>query len=102
MTDCADLNSSPASSTVAWLMFALVSAGAPHYGQVRIYATQQDVDALNNAGYNNRETRWDLRNPLSVAANRGLAAHELGPFIREGGATPGARARLRGPDGAPR
>lgn len=66
----------------------VVSAGAPHYGQVRIYATQQDVDALNNAGYNNRETRWDLRNPLSVAANRGLAAHELGAFIRETGGGP--------------
>jgi Lipase (class 3) len=66
----------------------VVSAGAPHYGQVRIYATQQDVDALNNAGYNNRETRWDLRNPLGVAASRGLAAHELGPFIREGGGGP--------------
>jgi hypothetical protein len=66
----------------------VVSAGAPHYGQVRIYATQQDVDALNNAGYNNRETRWDLRNPLSVAANRGLAAHDLGAFIRETGGGP--------------
>ena len=66
----------------------VVSAGAPHYGQVRIYATQQDIDALNNAGYNNRETRWDLRNPLSVAANRGLAAHELGAFIRETGGGP--------------
>jgi hypothetical protein len=66
----------------------VVSAGARHYGQVRIYATREDVTALENAGYNNRETRWDLRNPVGVAANRGLAAHELGPFIRETGGGP--------------
>lgn len=66
----------------------VVSAGARHYGQVRIYATQEDVTALRDAGYNNRETRWDLRNPLEVAGSRGLAAHELGPFIRETGGGP--------------
>lgn len=66
----------------------VVSAGAPHYGQVRVYATQEDVNALQGAGYRNDHSRWDIRNPLEVAANRGLPAHELGPFIREGGGGP--------------
>ncbi|TXH77237.1 MAG: lipase [Lysobacteraceae bacterium] len=66
----------------------VVSAGSAHFGQVRVYATQEDITALQNAGYRNDRSGWDLRNPLSVAGSRGLPAHELGPFIREGGGGP--------------
>lgn len=66
----------------------VVSAASPHHGEVRVYATQQDVDAIRDAGYRNDRSRWDLRNPLEVAWNRGMAAHEIGAFVRAEGGGP--------------
>ncbi|KPN04915.1 hypothetical protein [Xanthomonas arboricola] len=43
-----------------------VSAASKHYGQVRIYATPQEVAALQKAGYANDRSLFDDRNPAVV------------------------------------
>ncbi|MCD0256633.1 hypothetical protein JWH11_00080, partial [Xanthomonas melonis] len=40
-----------------------VSAASKHYGQVKIYATPQEVAALQKAGYANDRSLLDDRNP---------------------------------------
>ncbi|ALN88866.1 putative lipase [Lysobacter capsici] len=73
-----------------------VSSASPQYGQTRVYATQEDVDALRDAGYanNRRQSFWpdfiggDLRNPVGVVASRGLAAHDIAPFAGGPGTPP--------------
>lgn len=53
-----------------------VSAASPHYGEVRIYSPQQDIDSLHDKGYaNDRRVITDLRNPLGVAFGIGVKAH---------------------------
>lgn len=72
----------------------VVSAASPHYGQVRVYATQEDIAALEHGGYANNRNRsmlpfvGDPRNPIDVAWNRGGPAHGIGAFIREEGGGP--------------
>lgn len=59
-----------------------VSAASRHVGEVRIYAAQQDVQALLRAGYADDERRFtDLRNPLAVMAGVGIAAHYSRNFL---------------------
>jgi hypothetical protein len=64
----------------------LVSAASPHYGSVKVYANNQDIDALQDAGYaNNRKTSFapiigDVRNPLEVAWDRAGPAHGISTF----------------------
>jgi hypothetical protein len=64
----------------------LVSAASPHYGSVKVYANNQDIDALKDAGYeNNRKTSplpfvGDVRNPLEVAWDRAGPAHGISTF----------------------
>lgn len=53
-----------------------VSAASKHVGEVRVYAHQQDIDALRDKGYaNDNRFFTDLRNPLGVAFGVGVAAH---------------------------
>ncbi len=59
-----------------------VSAASPHYGEVRIYSPQQDIDALRDQGYaNDRRVITDLRNPLGVAFGIGVEAHYTRNFL---------------------
>lgn len=59
-----------------------VSAASPHFGQVRVYTTQRDVDALEDKGYaNDRRVLTDLRNPLGVAFGIGIEAHYSRNFL---------------------
>lgn len=59
-----------------------VSAASPHYGEVRIYSPQQDIDALRGQGYaNDRRVISDLRNPLGVAFGIGVEAHYSRNFL---------------------
>lgn len=61
-----------------------VSAASGHVGEVRLYAAQQDVDALHQAGYANDQRRWsDVRNPLQVMAGVGIKAHYSRNFLPE-------------------
>ncbi|TXI50072.1 MAG: lipase [Lysobacter sp.] len=66
----------------------VVSAASPHYGQTRVYATQEDITALRDGGYRNDRSRWDIRNPLEVAWDRGGPAHAIGAFVRAEGGGP--------------
>lgn len=66
----------------------MVSAASPQFGQTRVYATPEDVSALQNAGYANNRSQRDIRNPLEVVWNRGLAAHDIGAFFRQEGGGP--------------
>ncbi|WP_372356692.1 DUF6792 domain-containing protein [Xanthomonas sp. NCPPB 3443] len=56
-----------------------VSAASKHYGQVRIYATPQEVATLQKAGYANDRSVLDDRNPL-VAVELG-DSHRMHNFL---------------------
>ncbi len=59
-----------------------VSAASAHYGEVRIYSPQQDIDALRDQGYaNDRRVVTDLRNPLGVTFGIGIEAHYSRNFL---------------------
>ena len=55
----------------------LVSAASKHFGEVRIYATQQDIDSLNKAGYHDDSGPLSLRNPIKGLS---LEAHGIDNF----------------------
>lgn len=67
-----------------------VSAASPQYGQTRVYATPDDISALEDAGYaNNRKRSFvpligDFRDPTGVVIHRGLAAHDISAFSGPG------------------
>lgn len=56
----------------------LVSAASPHYGQVRVYAAQQDIDTLQKAGYRDDSGLLSLRNPLKATD---FDAHAIDNFV---------------------
>lgn len=56
----------------------LVSAASPHYGQVRVYAAQQDIDTLRRAGYGENEGPLGLRNPIKATD---FSAHAMENFV---------------------
>ncbi|KHM90114.1 hypothetical protein OR60_22825, partial [Xanthomonas vesicatoria] len=56
-----------------------VGAASKHYGQVKIYATPQEVAALQNAGYANDRSLLDDRNP-AVAKPLG-DSHRMHNFL---------------------
>lgn len=59
-----------------------VSAASRHYGEVRTYATVQDIAALKGHGYaNDHRVLTDLRNPFGVALGVGVAAHYSSNFL---------------------
>ncbi|MCC4615276.1 hypothetical protein LL972_04425 [Xanthomonas campestris pv. asclepiadis] len=41
-----------------------VSAASKHYGQVKLYATQQEIATLEKTGYDNTHSMLDARNPF--------------------------------------
>ena len=61
-----------------------VSAASRHVGEVRVYAAEQDVVALQRAGYANDERRFtDLRNPFQVMFGMGIKAHYSENFLQD-------------------
>lgn len=59
-----------------------VSAASRQFGEVRVYAAQRDVDALQDKGYaNDGRVLTDLRNPLGVAFGVGVEAHYSRNFL---------------------
>lgn len=56
----------------------LVSAASPHYGQVRTYAAQQDIDTLQKAGYRDDSGILSLRNPIKATD---FDAHAIDNFV---------------------
>lgn len=61
-----------------------VSAASRHVGDVRVYASEEDIQALAAAGYANDSRRFtDLRNPLSAVSGVGVEAHYGRNFLAE-------------------
>lgn len=59
-----------------------VSAASHHYGEVRTYATEQDIAALKDHGYaNDYRFVTDVRNPFGVAFGVGVSAHYSANFL---------------------
>lgn len=56
----------------------VVSAGSAHFGEVRIYAAQQDIDRLTSAGYRDDGGILSLRNPFKAVD---LGAHGIDSFV---------------------
>ena len=44
----------------------VVSAASPHFGEVRIYAAQKDIDTLSHAGYRDEGGILSARNPIKA------------------------------------
>ncbi|WP_318526816.1 hypothetical protein [Xanthomonas sacchari] len=58
-----------------------VSAASRHYGQVRIYATPEEVATLQRAGYDNSRGGWDARNPFSAVGGLIVESHRMHNFL---------------------
>ncbi|UYC11891.1 hypothetical protein [Xanthomonas sp. CFBP 8445] len=58
-----------------------VSAASRHYGQVRIYATPEEVATLQRAGYDNSKSGWDARNPFSAVGGLIVESHRMHNFL---------------------
>jgi hypothetical protein len=56
----------------------VVSAGSAHFGEVRVYAVQQDIDRLSSAGYRDDGGILSLRDPLKATD---LGAHGIDSFV---------------------
>lgn len=56
----------------------VVSAGSAHFGEVRIYAAQQDIDRLHKAGYRDNSGLLSPRNPIGAVD---LGAHGIDSFV---------------------
>lgn len=56
----------------------LVSAASAHFGEVRVYAAQQDIDTLTKAGYHDNSGLLSLRNPIKATD---FSAHAIDNFI---------------------
>lgn len=58
-----------------------VSAASDHYGQVKTYATQQEIDTMKNRGYENTRSQFDLRNDLGAAIDMVGTSHSMHNFL---------------------
>ncbi|ULU26916.1 XVIPCD domain-containing protein [Dyella terrae] len=56
----------------------VVSAASPHFGEVRTYAVQQDIDTLTKAGYRDDSTLSSPRNPFKAID---FNAHAIDNFV---------------------
>lgn len=74
-----------------------VSAASRHVGEVRTYANELDIAALQRHGYENNARFPDVRNVAGVASGIGLRAHYMDNF-----ATGEGRASIISPDNAAR
>ncbi|MCC4594352.1 lipase [Xanthomonas campestris pv. phormiicola] len=58
-----------------------VSAASRHYGHMRVYATPQEIATLEQAGYDNRSSGLDARNPLGAAKGLVMDSHRMHNFL---------------------
>ncbi len=59
----------------------VVSAASAHFGEVRVYATQQDVDHLKQEGYRNDSGLLSPRNPIGEVIKDVGPAHAIDNFV---------------------
>ncbi|MDP9930073.1 XVIPCD domain-containing protein [Variovorax paradoxus] len=55
-----------------------VSAASAHFGEVRVYAAQQDIDTLGKAGYRDDGGGLTMRNPVKAT---NFSAHSIDNFV---------------------
>jgi hypothetical protein len=58
----------------------MVSAASQHFGEVRVYAVQQDIDTLTKAGYRDDSTLLSPRNPVKAID---FKAHAIDNFVSD-------------------
>jgi len=58
-----------------------VSAASSHFGQVRVYATQEEIRTLGNCGFSNSAFRALIPDSTLVAAAHSIGSHKLGKFL---------------------
>ncbi|KQU84853.1 hypothetical protein ASC78_10200 [Variovorax sp. Root318D1] len=58
-----------------------VSAASAHFGEVRVYAVQQDIDTLGKAGYRDGGGALSVRNPAKATD---FSAHFVDNFVSDG------------------
>jgi hypothetical protein len=72
----------------------LVNAASPHYGQVRVYASQKEIEALDRLGYDNNHSHFDVRlkgmQPIAT-----IGSHFMSNFTDD---NPSGRSILADPD----
>jgi hypothetical protein len=56
----------------------VVSAASPHFGEVRVYAAQKDIDTLSHAGYRDDSGLLSARNPIKAID---FDAHAIDNFV---------------------
>lgn len=56
----------------------VVSAASSHFGEVRVYAVQQDIDTLSKAGYRDGGGALSVRNPIKATD---FDAHAIDNFV---------------------
>ena len=56
-----------------------VSAASAHFGEVRVYAVQQDIDTLRSAGYRDDGGALSVRNPLKATDFRAHFVKDFAP-----------------------
>jgi hypothetical protein len=59
----------------------VVSAASPHFGEVRVYADQKDIDTLSKAGYQDDGGLLSLRNPVKAID---FSSHAIDNFVPGG------------------
>jgi hypothetical protein len=67
-----------------------VSAASPHFGQVRVYATQKEINTLAACGFSNSKANFLIPDQPVVAAGLSLGSHSLDNFL-------GAKSVLQSP-----
>ena len=60
-----------------------VSAASPHFGQVRVYATPQEIDTLGDWGFSNSRLRILIPDSALGAAANSFGSHKLVNFLGE-------------------
>jgi hypothetical protein len=70
-----------------------VSAASPHYGQVRIYASPQEIKTLEASGFSNSRYNALIPDRPVIAAAASLGSHKLGNFLDSGSVLGSEQAR---------
>lgn len=72
-----------------------VSAASPHYGQVRIYASAQEIKTLEASGFSNSKFNALIPDRPLIAAAASLGSHKLGNFLNSGSVLGSEQAKTR-------
>ncbi|MCC7634857.1 XVIPCD domain-containing protein [Stenotrophomonas rhizophila] len=72
-----------------------VSAASPHYGQVRIYASAQEIKTLEASGFSNSKYNALIPDRPLIAAAASLGSHKMANFLDSGSVLGSEQAKTR-------